>query len=68
MSEKLTVEKIHILRKALFLLADWATDCDFGYDNIPELYEKYKDEINNLSYTDGLIYIAVKEAKKKVEE
>lgn len=68
MSEKLTEEKNYILIKALCLLADWATDCDFGYDNIPDLYEKYKDEIKELDYTDGLIYIALNEAKKQVGE
>lgn len=64
MKEELTIGNLYILGKALSLLADWATDCGFGYDNIPELYEKYKDEIKDLSYTDGLIYIAVKEANK----
>ena len=45
--------------KALRLLLDWAIECDsFGYDNIPEEYEKYKDEIKGMSYKEGLIYIA----------
>ena len=44
--------------KALRLLVEWAIECDFGYDNIPEEYEKYKDEIENMGYTEGLIYIA----------
>lgn len=44
--------------KALRLLLEWAIECDFGYDNIPEEYEKYKDDIEGMSYTDGLIYIA----------
>lgn len=50
--------------KALRLLLDWAIDCDFGYDNIPEEYEKYKEEIFDMwytsdsPYTEGLIHIA----------
>ena len=60
---------------ALRRLIDWAVECDFGYDNIPEEYEKYKDEIEEkgLGYTPGLIYIAKQEeaaaaAKRKDRE
>ena len=49
---------------ALELLLDWAIECDFGYDNIPEEYEEYKDEIADMDYKEGLIYIA----EKKIEE
>lgn len=49
--------------KALRLLLDWAIECDFGYDFIPEEYEKYKDDIQDMSYADGLIYIAMKEVE-----
>lgn len=49
--------------KGLRLLIDWAVECDFGYDNIPEEYEKYKEEISDMRYTEGLIYIAKKEAE-----
>lgn len=47
--------------KALRLLIDWAIECGFGYDNIPEEYEKYKEEIEGMGYTEGLIYIAEQE-------
>lgn len=55
--------------EALRLLIDWAVDCDFGYDNMPEEYEKYKDylEKNDLGYIDGLIYIAKQETKEAAE-
>lgn len=46
---------------ALNLLIDWAIQCDFGYDNFPEEYEKYADEIEDLGYKEGMIYIARKE-------
>lgn len=48
--------------KGLRLLVNWAVDCDFGYDNIPDLYERYADEIKDMSYTEGLVYIATKQA------
>ena len=51
--------------KGLRLLIDWMVDCDFGYDNIPEEYEKYKEEISDMGYTEGLIYIAIKEAENE---
>lgn len=47
---------------ALNLLVDWAIQCDFGYDNFPEEYEKYKDDIEDLGYKEGMVYIAKKEA------
>ena len=57
-------DKVRQLEKALDLYIDWTTDCDFGYDNIPELYEKYKDEIENMGYTKGIKYILKKEVKE----
>lgn len=50
--------------KALRLLIDWAIECGFGYDNIPEEYEKYKEEIKGMGYTEGLIYIAEQEVEQ----
>lgn len=39
-------------------LLEWAVECGFGYDSITELYEQYKNEIDGMSYTDGLLYLA----------
>lgn len=50
--------------RALMLLLNWAVECDFGYDNFPEEYERYKDEIEGMSYIDGMIYIAEKEVER----
>lgn len=58
--------------KALRLLLDWAIDCDFGYDNIPEEYEKYKEEIFDMwytsdsPYTEGLIHIAKRVVENEI--
>ena len=51
--------------KGLRLLVNWAVECGFSYDNIPEVYEEYKEEISDMDYTEGLIYIAKKEANKE---
>ena len=51
--------------EGLRLLLDWATECDFGFDNIPEEYERYKDEIQGMSYKEGLIHIAMREVARK---
>lgn len=48
---------------ALNLLVDWAIQCDFGFDNFPEEYEKYKEDIKELGYKEGMIYIAKKESR-----
>ena len=53
-----------IENKVLRLLLDWAIECGFGYDSIPEEYEKYKDDIQDKNYAEGLIYIAMKEAEE----
>lgn len=46
-------------------LLDWAVGCGFGYDNIPEVYEQYKNEIDGMSYTDGLLYLASRSLKQE---
>ena len=50
--------------RALMLLLNWAVECDFGYDNFPEECEQYKDEIEDMNYFDGMIYIAEKEVER----
>ena len=45
--------------KALRLLLDWATECDFGLDSFPEEYEKYKHTLTeDMTYNDMIIQIA----------
>lgn len=44
--------------KALRLLVEWATNCDFGFDQFPDEYERYKGEIKDMEYIDGMIHIA----------
>lgn len=63
-SSREDAEKAIEENKALRLLLDWVLECDvFGYDNIPEEYEKYKDKIKDMSYKEGLIYIALMESR-----
>ena len=50
------------LSKALDLIIQWVIECNFGYDNIPEEYEHYKDEIKDMGYAEGLRYIVMKES------
>ena len=61
-----TYRKLLINREALKLFVDWAEECDFGYDQLPEEYEKYKTDLEekDLGYCEGLRYIAIQEAKK----
>ena len=44
--------------KALRLLVEWAEECDFGFDQFPDEYERYKDEIKDMKYIDGMIHVA----------
>lgn len=41
-------------------LLEWSTECGFGYDNIYYLYEQNKNEVDRMSYSDGLLYLAKK--------
>lgn len=50
--------------QALKLLLKWAIECGFGYDNFIDEYNRYKEDIENMDYTEGMIYIA----KKVMEE
>ena len=44
--------------KALCLLIEWAEECDFGFDQFPDEYERYKDEIKGMKYVEGMIHVA----------
>ena len=44
--------------KALRLLVEWAEECDFGFDQFPDEYERYKDEITDMKYIEGMIHVA----------
>lgn len=44
--------------KALRLLVEWAEECDFGFDQFLEEYERYKDEITDMKYIEGMIHVA----------
>lgn len=57
---------LKLYKKALELFVNWADECDFGYDNLGDLYSEYKDEVESLKYQEGLIHIAVSEAKKEL--
>lgn len=59
---------LKLYKKALELFVNWADECDFGYDNLGDLYSEYKDEIESLKYQEGLIHIAVSEAKKELAD
>lgn len=62
------LEKYEQLNKSFDLFIEWADECDFGYDNIPDLYEKYEEEIKDMRYYDGFKYIAMKEAEREAKD
>lgn len=59
------VKELKAENKALKLLIEWAEECDFGYDNFPEEYERYKDEIEGMGYIEGMIHIAKRVCQQK---
>lgn len=52
------IDELKTENEALKLLIEWAEECGFGYDNFPEEYERYKDEIEGMGYIEGMIHIA----------
>ena len=56
-------EKLELYKKAFCLFVNWAEENDIGYGNIPS--DKYQEELDNkgLGYIEGMMYIALKEAK-----
>ena len=65
---KLLQEHLHLYKKALCLFVNWAEENDIGYDNIDG--DKYQEELDNkgLGYIEGMMYIALKEAKNEHSE
>lgn len=62
-------EKSNLYKTALEIYADWAEECGFIYDQIPDEYEKYEEIIENkgLGYCESFVYAAIQEAKEKLE-
>lgn len=58
-------EKLDLYRKAFCLYVNWAKECDFGYDNLIGISEKYEKEFEKkgIGYIEGLMLIAIKEAR-----
>ena len=59
------IDELKTENEALNLLIEWAEECDFGYDNFPEEYERYKDEIEDMGYIEGMIHIAKRVFQQK---
>ena len=57
-------KKMSKREKALLLLLEWAEECGFGYDNFPEEYERYKEDVEEMGYIEGMIYIAEREIER----
>lgn len=60
-------EKNDLREKALLLLLDWAIESGFGYDQFEDEYERYKDDVEDMDYEDGMIYIAEQVVKEEGE-
>lgn len=56
------------LLDAFKMFVNWVEECDFGYDNLPGIYEKYKDRIDEMDYIEGLMWVAIWEAKEEIEK
>ena len=60
---------LEVVVKAFQKYIGWTVDCDFGYDNIPDEFEKYQNDkkFMNLKYNEGLMYIAIQETLEDIE-
>ena len=57
-----------VYKKALNLYVNWTEECDIGYDNFPDEYEKYEEDVEKMDYIEGLEYIAIMEAIEELSE
>lgn len=70
--EKLAEEKgldlLKVYKKALYMYVNWCDECDIGYHNFPDEYEKYKKDIKemDMGYIEGLEYIVLMEAIEQI--
>ena len=65
---KLLQERLKLYKRAFCLFVNWAEENDIGYDNIGGYeYQKEVDE-KGLGYIEGMMYIALKEAKNEHSE
>lgn len=58
-------ESLTLKEKALMLLLEWAVECGFWFDSFQEEYEEYKEDIKDMDYMSGMIYIAEKVVKNE---
>ena len=60
-------EKLELYKKALCVFVNWAEECDFGWENIPNATARYSEEIEKkgLGYIEGMMYMALREAKNE---
>ena len=63
-NQKLINEQQDLIN-GLDLLLDWAIETGFGFDQIPEQYEKYKENIKDMSNKTALTFIGIQEAIKE---
>jgi hypothetical protein len=65
---KLLQEHLQLYKKAFCLFVNWAEENDIGYENIDGY--KYQEELDSkgLGYIEGMMYIALKEAKNEHSE
>lgn len=57
-------DSLTLKEKALMLLLEWAVECGFWFDSFQEEYEEYEEDIKDMDYMSGMIYIAEKVVKK----
>lgn len=63
-------KKNKILTKALNLYINWADECGIGWDNFPDMSEKwYKTvEEKGLGWIEGLTFMVMEEAKEQLRK
>ena len=63
-------KKNEILAKALNLYINWADECGIGWDNFPDMTEKWYKlvEEKELGWIDGLVFMVTEEAKEQLKK
>ena len=68
LAEEKGLDLLKVYKTALNMYVNWCEECDIGYDNFPDEYEKYEEDVMEMDYIEGLEYIVLMEAIKQLSQ
>ena len=66
LAEAKGLDLLEVYKKALYIYINWCDECGIGYDNLPEKYEKYEEDVKEMGYIEGLEYMVLMETIEQI--